>query len=170
MLTATAPAWAGGLVHPSYGTDDTYRLAAAWLEGCPDVADWGGGLGHFASFLPATTRYTLVDGTSHRDGTVVADLRQYRRQASGILLRHVLEHNDEWETILRQAVQACRQRLCVVTFTPDRGRTERIKVKSGWPVWSLAPVDVRTVLGAGLIRDEACETSHPEHVYYWARP
>lgn len=169
MLTATAVPWSGGLVHERYGTDDTYRMAAGWLEGCYEVADWGGGSGYFRKFLPASVRYTVIDGTKHNEQTMVADLAAYTEPADGILLRHVLEHNDQWRTVLANALHACRYRLVVVTFTPDTDVTHRMKMKSGWPVWAFATAELRTELGVFLVHDQPVQTSHPEHVYYVER-
>lgn len=155
---------------PRYGTDDTYRLAAAWLEDCDTVADWGGGFGYFGTFLSPRVTYTVVDGTRHQPTDVLADLTTYTVPSAGILLRHILDNAPDWEAVLRNAVAACQHRLCLVTFTPAAATTHVAKMKSGWPVRHFNPDDLRTALGSWLVRDFTVTTSHPEHVYYGARP
>ena len=163
-------AWGPNLQHPQYGTPDTYQLAANWLAGCPTVADWGGGTGHFRHYLPPTVRYTVVDSTQQYTRQVLADLRAYAAPSDGILLRHVLDHNEAWRTILENAMLACRHRIAVVTFTPPAHATRVVKMKSGWPILHFNVDEVRSVMGRWLFADIAVQTSHPEHVYLMERP
>ncbi len=162
--------WRASLQHPQYGTADTYRLAATWLQHCPTVADWGGSTGFFGTCLPASVQYTIVDGTQQVAGQVLADLATYQEPSDGILLRHVLDATPEWDVVLRNALAACRQRLVVVTHTPPAAETAIVHVKSGWPIWHFNPADLRAIMGTWLVSDEAVITSHPEHVYYLERP
>jgi hypothetical protein len=155
---------------PHYGAPDSYRLAADWLKPCATVADWGGSTGYFGTCLPATTRYTVVDGTVQRPGTVLSNLETYREPSDGILLRHVLDNTWDWQAILRNALVACRHRLVVVTFTPDALETSVIRVKHGWPIRHFAVADLIEALTPGLVRHFALQTSHPEHLYCWERP
>jgi len=171
MLThATPTAWGLNLQHAQYGTDDTYQLAANWLEDCATVADWGGGAGYFREFLRPDQSYTCVDGTAYSAQTVLADLTTWRQVADGILLRHVLDQSEQWRAMLQNALTSCRHRLVVVTFTPDATWTHRAKVKSGWPVMHFDPSDLRQVMGAWLVGEWSMKTSHPERIYYLERP
>src|SRR5215831_1787234 len=171
MNWATRVPWTAPLQHDQYGALETYVLAADWLGDCATVADWGGSTGFFRYCLPTHCDYTLVDGTEQGYAPMVlADLVQYRQPSDGILLRHVLDNTWDWAAILRNACAAARLRIAVVTFTPDAPCTRLAKVKSGWPVWQFRPADLRQVMGAWLVRDEALKTSHPERIYYLERP
>src|ERR1043166_9122174 len=117
MDFVTPAPWKPSLQHPFYATQETYRLAAEWLKDCQTVADWGGSTGFFGTCLPASVKYTVVDGTAQVEGQVLADLTTYREPSDGILLRHVLELNTEWRQILRNAMEAFRQRMVVITYT-----------------------------------------------------
>lgn len=101
-----------------YGADTTYRMAADALHGCMTVEDWGCGGGAFRRFLDPWQYYLGVDGSETPFAGIHADLRYYRSShADGILLRHVLEHNYEWRTILANAVASYQRTLVVVLFT-----------------------------------------------------
>jgi hypothetical protein len=157
-----------------YGAPDTYRLAAAWLQECATVADWGGASGWFSLFLNGrTSAYTCVDGTEAFEGLtprVLADLTTYHTPSDGILLRHVLDETPDWRPILVNALAAFRQRLVVVTFTPSVPLTRMAKRGGGWPVWHFNPADLTTLMGDLLVRVEDVPTTHPERVYYLERP
>lgn len=152
-----------------YATADTYRLAAEWLKDCPTVADWGGGRGHFRSYLPDGAVYTLVDGTLQATDQVLAELTAYHEPSAGILLRHVLDCTPVWEPILANALDACQCRMVVVTFLDGR-RTFPNPRKHGWTYWDTKPEDLRAAMGPWLVRDEAVQTTHAERVYYLERP
>lgn len=166
----TPAPWSGSLRHARYGTEETYRRAAAWLGVCAAVADWGGGTGYFGCCLPPGVAYVNVDGTQQYPGQVLADLKAYAEPSDGILLRHVLEHVSDWRHVLRNALQAYRRRLVLVTFTPDVDETRIVKQKSGWPVWHFNPIDLSDTIGGALVGCELVETSHPERLYYVERP
>lgn len=170
MLTHVTPEpWAPTLQHAQYATEETYRLAAAWLQSCRTVSDWGGGTGRFRDFLLPAQAYTCVDGTPQHDAMVLADLTTFRGRSHGILLRHVLEINHAWRTILANALEGCLERLVVVTHTPDALQTHVSKMKSGWPIWHFNPEDLRAAMGEALMSDEAVQTTHPERIYYLER-
>lgn len=97
----------------AYGPDTTYVAAARFL-GAGAVEDWGCGSGYARKFFPQG--YVGIDAAPGF-ADVVVDLREYRSRCDGILLRHVLEHNFEWEKILGNALASARK-LVIVTFTP----------------------------------------------------
>lgn len=98
-----------------YGTEDTYIRAAKWLDGL-NVEDWGCGYCFARKFMP-NSRYRGIDvGSPLADASV--DLALYTSVCQGILLRHVLEHNESWMTILHNAMRSFTDRLCVVLFIP----------------------------------------------------
>ncbi len=149
-----------------YGAPDTYRLSAVWLRACGTVSDWGGASGAFAEYLPSETSYRNVDGTLQAVDQVLADLALYREASDGILLRHVLDNTDEWEPILANAMRCFRDRMAVVTFTPDAEVTTKISHKNGWPTWNFNPADLRAAMAPHLVGEMFIQTSHPERIYY----
>lgn len=113
-----------------YGDETTYALAATWLGSCSTVQDWGCGKGWFAHrHLP---RAVGVDGTRSPYSDIVADLVDFRAdpQVDGILLRHVLEHDPDWDQILDNAIASARRRLFIAVFTPEAEGDEAEQI--GW--------------------------------------
>jgi len=169
---ATPIPWETRVKGPRYGSDDTYRMAAEWLSGCVQVADWGGCLGYFQNFLPKETHYTVVDGTSHEGwppNWIVADLAKYSEPSQGILLRHVLEMTPSWREVLDNALAAFTERMVVVTFTPDVPRTRLATNHLTWPVHHFAHgLDLIPQMRPYLIRYESITVKKtlPERVYY----
>lgn len=154
-----------------YGTEITYRLTAKWLAPCVEVADWGGGGGHFSTYLKKGQRYTRIDGTAQPGvGTfVLADLATYHVPSDGILLRHVVDMTHDWRRVLDNALAAFRQRLAVVTWTPFADQTVVAGVKRGWPILNFNESELRAAIGDVLVY---VDTAHDpqrklyEHVYY----
>lgn len=169
--SVTPKPWKHLLQHECYGTAETYRLAAEWLGHCPTVADWGGGSGVFRTFLPPSVHYTLVDGTLTTTDQVLADVTAYHEPSDGILVRHVLELNVDWRTILQNALAAFRQRMVVVTHTPWDAETAYVKHKSGWPIHNLSQCDVVDAIWPQIVKKVYhVQTTHPETVYYLEKP
>lgn len=101
-----------------YDPSPTYQLAADWVADCATVEDWGCGKGWLRQFIQPPERYTGVDGSHSPFADVVEDLATRVTTPDGIVLRHVLEHNYEWWTILDNALTSARERVCVILFTP----------------------------------------------------
>lgn len=100
-----------------YGGDLTYRKASQFLDGCgPVVEDWGCG-GAYAKRFFVKSGYVGLDGSPGRCDRV-ADLREYRSSADGILIRHILEHNYDWPLIVKNAAESFRKRLAIIFFIP----------------------------------------------------
>lgn len=104
-----------------WGDETTYRLAAEYFADVDVVEDWGCGSGGFRHFCK--TRYIGIDGSNTPFADKIVDLCNYTSSADGILLRHVLEHNVEWEKILQNAVNSFRKKLCIILFTPFGRKT-----------------------------------------------
>lgn len=100
-----------------YGPNElTYALGAEWLLPCARVEDWGCGKGWFKSrYRPDCV---ALDGSCTPFADVVVDLASYRSDVDGVFMRHVLEHNEEWEAVLENALASC-QRLFVAVYTPS---------------------------------------------------
>lgn len=116
-----------------YGhSDESYIKAAGFLD-IPGktVQDWGCGGGYARQFFKNAS-YLGVDGTNDFCD-VQADLRTYQTNSDGILLRHVLEHNFEWEKILKNAIASC-EKLCVIIFTPFGDETKQVGWNPGYEV------------------------------------
>lgn len=108
-----------------YGDPQTYVLAAEWVRGCERVEDWGCGGGGLREHVLGDRwwGYVGIDGSATPYADVVTELCEYVSTAEGIVVRHVLEHNHRWRTILDNAVESFTRRLCVVVFTPLVGET-----------------------------------------------
>jgi hypothetical protein len=103
---------------PAYGGDGSYQIAAAFLSNCLTVEDWGCGHGTFRDHCTAR-HYVGIDGSLSPAADLLVDLRNYRSNVEGILLRHVIEHNPNgWERILSNAIESFSKRLVLVFFTP----------------------------------------------------
>ena len=99
-----------------YGDTVTYRMAAAFLVDVATVEDWGCGAGGFRRFCKSV--YVGIDGSQTPFADRIVDLCQYQSRVEGILIRHVLEHNDAWEGVLENAVRSFTKKLCLILFTP----------------------------------------------------
>lgn len=106
-----------------YGNSRTYADGATALNdaGCRVVEDWGCGLGWFANVARLITpdmSVVGVDGSHSEHADVIDDLATRETEVSGIFMRHVLEHNYDWPTVLRSALDGFTKRMVLVTFTP----------------------------------------------------
>lgn len=120
-----------------YGDSVTYRIGAEWLADCAVVEDWGCGLGWFKQFCKRG--YRGVDGSHSRFADVIADLETYTSDVDGIFMRHVLEHNYNWPTVLHNALASFRQRMALIIFTPfsDGGMQLSFEEEYGVPTLAL---------------------------------
>lgn len=123
MIGAWAKAYERQNSDHRYGDTRSYEFIEGFLRGL-DTEDWGCGLGTFQKYHQGG--YAGVDGTKTPFCHVVADLRERKSNVPGILLRHVLEHNVDWRTILKNAIESCQKTLVVVLFTPFQTETKQI--------------------------------------------
>jgi hypothetical protein len=100
-----------------YAATETYRLGADWLAPCSLVADWGCGGGFLTRYIEPE-RYRGIDGSATPFADVIADLAEYRSEAPGIFMRHVLEHDLRYADILDNALASFTERMALVLFTP----------------------------------------------------
>jgi hypothetical protein len=108
------------------GLTETYERGLAWLADCELIEDWGCGLG-WVRTLVAADRYRGIDGSATPFADEVADLERYRSCVPGIFMRHVLEHNYAWATILDNAIASFTLRMVLILFTPMGARTQSIE-------------------------------------------
>lgn len=98
--------------------DTTLKMATSFFNNTSLVEDWGCGNGQFYQFRPQG--YRGVDGSKTPYADEIADLVKYRTHAPGILLKHVIEHNFEWDKILENALHSFTERMCLIVHTPVR--------------------------------------------------
>jgi SAM-dependent methyltransferase len=153
------------------GDDVTYRKGMAFLDGHGTIEDWGAGTGYARRFATRST-YRAVDGSPSLGVDRVVDLRRYRSDADCIFMRHVLEHNPEWRTILENALGSFRRRMVLVVFTPFADETHEIGSWRGIPDLALRKADVVACFAGLDWREETVETNSEylrEHVFYLER-
>ncbi len=111
-----------------YDDPASYLWGAEYLAGCRTVEDWGCGYGWFRRTLRDYSSATCrnLDGSASEFTDAVVDLRVYRSTVEGIFLRGVLEHNHDWQPILRHALASFTHRMMLVCFTPFSGVTENL--------------------------------------------
>lgn len=101
-----------------YGDAASYELAAEWLKPCQTVGDWGCGKGGFKPYVPPPRTYVGFDGSQTPFASEVVDLAEFTYETEGVLLRHVIEHDFRWASILANAVASYTRRFVLVLFTP----------------------------------------------------
>lgn len=111
-----------------YGNTITYEKGGKFLKDCKIIEDWGCGMGWFKQFVKS--KYIGLDGskTPHSDKKV--DLTKYKSSVDGIFMRHILEHNFEWEKILRNACQSFTKKFVLILFTPFSNKTDVIRMNN----------------------------------------
>jgi hypothetical protein len=126
-----------------YGLSITYQLGADWLAACPLVEDWGCGRGYLTTFIERD-RYRGVDGSPGSFADIAVDLSDYRSDAPGVFMRHVLEHDYRWPRILANALTSARERMFLAIFTPTVEYTDEIAFNAdlGVPDIAFRPEDL----------------------------
>ena len=100
-----------------YGDTVTYEKGYSFLKSCNQIEDWGCGTGGFKRFCSGI-KYVGIDGSITPFADIKADLVTYKSKVNGIFMRHILEHNYEWKTILENAIESFTEKMCLVLFTP----------------------------------------------------
>jgi len=135
-----------GMKEPhAYGSLATYAAAAEWVKGCNPIEDWGCGPGWLKTVLVDPSAYVGVDGSASPFADRIVDLTTYRSVCEGLILRHVLEHNYDWASILDNALASFTRRLCIILFTPLSDATYTLKTEpdyEGAPVISFRLEDI----------------------------
>jgi hypothetical protein len=101
-----------------YGDPRTYEMIGRLVGRCDLVEDWGCGGGALAHHLLPGTTYRGLDGSVSPFADEQVDLVSYRSSVPAVVLRGVLEHNDNWKTVLDNAVASFTDTLVLVLFTP----------------------------------------------------
>lgn len=142
--------WYAGIKEPQpYGDTITYQLGAEWLKDCTIIEDWGCGKGWFSRFI-TPNKYRGIDGSYSPFANEIVDLVTYRSSVSGIYMRHVIEHNYEWKSVLTNALNSFTDRMVLVLFTPMAEETHEIyyNVDPGVPDISFAEKDLLKLFDA----------------------
>ena len=154
-----------------YGNTITYKLSADFLKDMNEVEDWGCGTGGFKRFYNG--KYVGIDGSGNPFVDKVVDLRGYKSNVDGIVMRHVLEHNYDWKEVLAGAVSSFKKRFCLVIFTPFMDKTQEIahNKKYGVDVPDIAfkKEDIEDFFRGLKWRMESHQTKTGygvEHIYY----
>lgn len=131
-----------------YGVEDSYIQGMKWLDPCSVVEDWGCGPAYSKKYRKGT--YIGVDGT---EGfcDVVTDLRAYTSRPEGIFMRHVLEHNQDWEVILENAVKSFTHRMSLIFFLPFAETTRLLRIHNGFPDIEFSRQDIMAFVQPYLI-------------------
>lgn len=115
-----------GLGQVQYGSHDSYQVARNWLD-FPGwtVEDWGCGCAYARKFF-TMSKYIGIDGSKNDFADICQeDVIERKSTPEGIMLRHVLEHNERWKELLANALN-CFQRRMVIVFFIDFGPETKI--------------------------------------------
>ena len=158
----------------SNNDDTTYRKGYEWLRYCGTIQDWGCGYGFFKTLCKDNV-YIGLDGSCAPNAYMQVDLATYRSCTPGIFMRHVLEHNEEWEQVLRNALSSFYDRMVLVLFTPFSDHTydmEPIESGTEHRCFSFKKEDITNMFDEYCIRwtlEENLHTEtqfHVEHIFY----
>lgn len=146
--------WYRGLEEAQpYADTRTYQIGADWLADCKVIEDWGCGKGWFSTFIGPEQVYVGVDGSITPFALKHVDLTDYQSKCDGLFMRHVLEHDPRWETILFNAVESFLHRMCLVLFTPLNDTMEDKQLAwnedPGVPDLSLSKHRVEAIIALG---------------------
>ncbi len=113
--------------HPRmvYHDASTAKIAGQFLREkyILSVEDWGCGFGGFQKYIGAHQSYRGIDGSHSQYASKVVDLVEYTSSVDAIHMRHVLEHNPDWESILKNAIASFQKRMILTLFTPFQTKT-----------------------------------------------
>lgn len=156
---------------PIFGTE-TYEKPISWLlETCESIEDWGCGMAWGRRY--AAGRYKGIDGSpdAAQFADEICDLRDYHSEVDGIFMRHILEHNWDWETILGNVMGSFRKRLTLILFTPFGDVTQPLQ-PWGLIDMSFREEDITRFFEGCSFRVESVKTDTQygvEHIFYVER-
>ena len=103
-----------------YHDPRTGELAANYLQHpqIHNIEDWGCGHGGFKKYIGEDQQYIGIDGSKSNYADKIVDLENYRSNVDAIHMRHVLEHNPNWELVLQNALVSFKKRMVLTLFTP----------------------------------------------------
>ena len=97
-----------------------FSISILEKEDIKDLEDWGCGNCVFKEYCKKleNIKYIGVDGSNTGYQDKVADLTNYKSDVDCIYIRHILEHNHEYEKILNNGLQSFKKVLILILFTP----------------------------------------------------
>ena|SRR4030067_1108165 len=102
----------------SFGESIVYELGMKFLDSyCDTIEDWGCGTTYAKRYV-VFAKYIGIDGSPSKWVDKLQDLSFYKSRVDGIFMRGVLEHNYNWDVILRNALNSFLKRMVLVIFTP----------------------------------------------------
>lgn len=131
-------------VRGMYGDTTTAKLAAEYLA-MPEIKsieDWGCGFGGFEHYIASWQTYIGVDGSKTIAATKISDLSEYKSEADAVHLRHVLEHNQLWDKILKNLLASFKKRAVITIFTPFSNKTQTLNTYKNWKNSGFDMVDI----------------------------
>jgi hypothetical protein len=97
---------------------ESYKKAAAFLG--ETVEDWGCGTGWAKKYFE---NYRGIDGSPSAFLKETVDLVKYTSEVDNILMRQVLELNEDWREILENVKKSFRKKFCLIIYTPQIKKT-----------------------------------------------
>ena len=99
----------------------------------------------------------------------ICDLTKRESSVDGIFIRHILEHNYNWQDILANAVDSFRKRLVLIMFTPF-GKSTVPLVRNALLDLSFRKEDITGYFEGLNVREEHLDSTDTqyklEHVFY----
>jgi hypothetical protein len=156
----------------NYGDDTSYIKGIAYLDGYGVIEDWGCGFSHAKRFVKKST-YVGVDGSSSTADRRV-DLQSYTSDVDCIFMRHVLEHNANWRSILRNAIASFGKRMVLVIFTPFGKETKQIAASHSLTTFPVPDIsfkkeDLTGYFSGVCVKEEMIQSDTQygvEHIFY----
>ena len=92
---------------------ESYKKSAEFLgDSCED---WGCGTAWSKRYFK---EYRGIDGSNNKYVDGVVDLVKYTSSVDNILMREVLEYNEDWKKILENVKKSFKKKFCLIISTP----------------------------------------------------
>jgi tetratricopeptide (TPR) repeat protein len=162
----------------SYDDDLTMKKGAVFLNDSEIkiVEDWGCGFGGFKNYIANHQTYIGIDGSDTPFANHIVDLEEYKSKVDAVFMRHILEHNPNWERILKNAISSFEKKMVLILFTPF---VEKTLVINQYTIFgkNCAMVDIafrkeditRYFSGINWLSEENLQTNTQykiEHIFY----
>lgn len=152
----------------AYDEETSYQKGIDFLDGHGKIEDWGCGTAYAKRFVQKSD-YVGVDGSQSDFASVKADLQDYRSNTDSIFMRHVLEHNWGWRTVLANAVASFSKRMVLIVFTPWADSEHCLATNDGIPDLSLNRDEVLGFFKGHRVREETIQskTEYGQEVIFY---
>jgi SAM-dependent methyltransferase len=157
-----------GVEQFAYDEETSYAKGIEFLDGHGQIEDWGCGTA-FAKRFVKQSEYVGVDGSRSEFCDVVADLQTYRSDTACLFMRHVLEHNWGWRSILRNAVASFRERMVLIIFTPFEDSERKLLEENGVPDLALNKDEILSYFAGLSVTEETIrsQTQYGEETLFY---